>query len=523
MADYDVIVVGSGMNSLVCATLLTKAGARVLVLERADVLGGCIRTAELFPGFTHDLLSQWYPLFMGGPAYGELADDLAAAGVEFANTATPTGVLTGGGDALVLTTDRADNVRRMDGAAVGDGERYAAEMDAFLSKDAELAFGLLGQELWSFKMARTLFGQGRRRGWRELAAFIGESLEPARPWLERTFSSELARALVSPWMLHVGLRPDDAYSAVMSKVILAALEMGGMPVVVGGSARIVDAFRQIVTDGGGEMRTGAEVDRVVVEGGRAAGVRLAGGEELRASKAVVCNVTPTQLYGRLLQDVSVPEQVATRANRYRYGRADMQIHYALDARPEWVDDDLADVAIVHLCDSVDAQSQAMNEADRGLLPGRATVVVGQPCAVDPSRAPEGKWIIWIQLQELPSRPRGDALGEISVEGTWTEAVGEAYADRIQARLDQAMPGFSQLVVGRKVLTPADLEAMNPNLVGGDPYSGACTVDQFFLWRPFPGAKGHETPVKGLYHIGASTHPGPGLGGGSGYLVAKALA
>ncbi len=518
----DVIVVGSGMNSLVCAALLARAGQKVTVVERSDVLGGCIRTEELFPGFTHDLLSQWYPLFMGGPAYGELADELAARGVEFANTSKPTGVLTGDGRSLVLTTDRAENVTRFEAAAAGDGERYAAEMDAFLSRDAELAFGLLGQELWSWGAARTLFSHGRRRGFVELAAFLGESLEPARPWLERTFASETARALVSPWMLHVGLRPDDAYSAVMSKVILAALEMGGMPVVVGGSARIVEAFRQIVVDRGGEMRTGAEVDRVLVEGGRAVGVRLVGGEELRASKAVVCNVTPTQLYGRLLEGVEMPDQFRVRAARYRYGRSDMQIHYALDARPDWVDPDLADVAIVHLCDSVDAQSQAMNEADRGLLPGRATVVVGQPCAVDASRAPEGKWIIWIQLQELPAAPRGDALGEIGVAGSWTPEVGEAYADRIQGRLDQAMPGFSRLVVGRRVLTPADLEAMNPNLVGGDPYSGACTVDQFFLWRPFPGAKGHQTPVKGLYHIGASTHPGPGLGGGSGFLVAKAL-
>lgn len=521
MAGYDVIVVGSGMNSLVCAALLTKAGRRVLVLEQADVLGGCIRSAELFPGFIHDLLSQWYPLFLGGPAFAELGDDLATAGVEFANTPKPTGVLTGSGASLVLTTDRAENMRRFD-AAGGDGARFAAEMDAFLSHDAELAFGLLGQELWSAGMARTLFSEGRRRGFRELTAFIGESLEPARPWLERIFETEVARALVAPWMLHVGLGPDDAYSAVMAKIILAALEMGGMPVVVGGSSRIVDAFRAIVEDGGGTMRTGAEVERVVVDRGRAVGVRTIDGEEHRASRAVICNVTPTQLYGRLLEGVPVPKTVTERVARYRYGRADMQIHYALEAPPEWTDPELGDVAIVHLCDGIDAQSKAMNEADRGLLPGRATVVVGQPTAVDPSRAPDGKWIIWVQLQELPRQPRGDALGEITVDRGWSPALGEAYANRIQGRLEEAMPGFSDLVLGQRILTPADLEAMNPNLVGGDPYSGSCDLDQFFLWRPYPGAKGHETPVKGLYHIGASTHPGPGLGGGSGYLVAKAL-
>lgn len=521
MASHDVVIVGSGMNSLVCAALLAKAGLRVAVLERADVLGGCIRTEELFPGFTHDLLSQWYPLFLGGAAYGKLAGDLAARGVEFANTTKPTGVLTPGGS-LVLTTDREENVGRLDAAGVGDGERFAAEMDAFLSRDAELAFGLLGQELWSITMARTLFRQGRRRGFRELAAFMGESLEPARPWLERTFASEVARALIVPWLLHVGLGPDDAYSAVMAKIITVALEMGGMPVVVGGSAGIVEAFRGIVEDAGGSMVTGAEVDRVVVEGGRAVGVRAVDGTVYRASRAVVSNVTPTQLYGRLLEGAPVPARFRERAARYRYGRADMQIHYALDAPPAWQDPELTEVAIVHLCDGVDAQSRAMNEADRGLLPERATVVVGQPTAVDPSRAPEGRWILWIQLQELPRRPRGDAAGLIEVDGAWTPQVADAYADRIEGRLEEAMPGFADLVVGRKVLSPADLEAMNPNLVGGDPYSGSCALDQFFLWRPLAGLKGHETPVKGLFHIGASTHPGPGLGGGSGYLVAKAL-
>ncbi len=522
MTEFDLVVVGSGMNSLVCAALATKAGRRVLVLERAEVLGGCIRTEELFPGFTHDLLSQWYPLFLGGPAYGELADDLGAHGVRFVNTATPTAVLTGHGSSLVLTTDREDNVRRFDAAAAGDGGRYAAEMDGFLSRDAELVFGLLGSELWSFGTVRTLFSEARRRGSRELAAFMGESLEPARPWLERTFESPTARALVAPWMLHVGLGPDDAYSAAMAKVILAALEMGGMPVVEGGSSRIVEAFRALVEDGGGEMRTGTEVDRVVVEGGRATAVGTVDGEVHRARRAVVCNVTPTQLYGRLLGDGSVPERVRKRAARYRYGRADMQIHFALDGPPAWPDPELREVAVVHLSDGVDAQSKAMNEADRGLLPQRATVVVGQPVAVDPSRAPEGKWIIWVQLQELPRVPSGDAAGVLTPAGSWTAALAEAYADRIQARLDEAMPGFSSLVLGRRVLSPADLEAMNPNLVGGDPYSGSCALDQFFLWRPLPGTKGHETPVEALYHIGASTHPGPGLGGGSGYLVAKAL-
>jgi phytoene dehydrogenase-like protein len=121
--------------------------------------------------------------------------------------------------------------------------------------------------------------------------------------------------------------------------------------------------------------------------------------------------------------------------------------------------------------------------------------------------------------------RGDAAGEIPVpgDGRWSEEVRERYADRIVARVSRHIKNLEGNILGRRVLSPADLESLNMNLVGGDPYGGACTLDQFFLWRPLRSVKNHSTPVKNLYHIGASTHPGPGLGGVSGFLVANALA
>ena len=165
-----------------------------------------------------------------------------------------------------------------------------------------------------------------------------------------------------------------------------------------------------------------------------------------------------------------------------------------------------------------------NEARARVLPAEPTICIGQPTALDPSRAPDGKAIFWLQLPEAPRRIRGDAAGVIDTpaDGTWTEAVREAYADRIEARLAHHIEGFGESVLGRRVHSPADLEAANPNLVGGDPYGGACTLDQFFLWRPLKSSVNHKTYVSGLHHIGASTHPGPGLGGGSGYLVASSL-
>jgi phytoene dehydrogenase-like protein len=201
----------------------------------------------------------------------------------------------------------------------------------------------------------------------------------------------------------------------------------------------------------------------------------------------------------------------------------MQIHFALSEPPRWQGDPrLARTAIVHLTPGLDGVSRAVNEADRGLLPAEATVVVGQPMAVDPSRAPEGRWILWIQLQEIPADLKGDAAGEIDTSAGWTAAVREAYADRIQARIAVHVPGFDASVLRRVALSPVDIEAANPNMVNGDIYSGSCALDQNLIWRPRPGLPGHRTHVDRLWHIGASTHPGPGLGAGSGTLVAKSL-
>ncbi len=157
------------------------------------------------------------------------------------------------------------------------------------------------------------------------------------------------------------------------------------------------------------------------------------------------------------------------------------------------------------------------------MPAEATVVVGQPMAVDPSRAPDGKWILWIQLQEVPTRPKGDAAAELEVgDGTWTKDLRERYADRIQARIARHIPNLDSALLERVVLSPADIEGANVNLVGGDIYSGSCALDQNLLWRPRPSLPGHGTPIDGLYQIGASTHPGPGLGAGSGTMVAHHL-
>ena len=512
----DAIVVGSGINSLACAALLARGGWSVLVLEREAELGGAIRTAEITePGYLHDVFSAWHPLWVGGAAHAELGDELGTRGLEYLNTEHPTATLFPDGEAAFLLRSTEANVEEL-------GPEWRAAVDSFLP-NADLAFGVLGTELWSREGMRLALRTYRRQGRRGSVEFTGNVLTSSRDWLTETFPSERVHGLLAPWVLHTGLGPDAAASGFMTQVIAVAVQEGGMPIPRGGGARLVEALVRLIEDHGGSCETGRDVERVLVREGRVAGVRLAGGEELGAARAVIANVTPTQLYGRLLDGAPVGP-VAEQGRRFRYGRSDMQIHFALSEPPRWEGDErLGRTAIVHLTPGLDGVSRAVNEADRGLLPAEATVVVGQPLTIDPSRAPEGAGLLWIQLQELPWRVKGDAAGELDAgDGSWTEELRERYADRIQARIARHVPNLDSALVKRVALSPADLQAANVNLQQGDPYSGSLALDQNLLWRPFPASPGHATSVKGLWHIGASTHPGPGLGAGSGTLVARRL-
>jgi phytoene dehydrogenase-like protein len=524
VADHDAVIVGSGINSLACAALLARAGWSVRVVEREDELGGAVRTAELTEsGFMHDVFSAWHPLWVGGAAHAELGDELAQRGLEYLNTEHPTGTLFPDGAGVFLTTSTDANAAELEWHAAGDGSAWRDTIAGF-GAQAELAFGVLGTELWSGSGAGLAAKAYRRLGRRGLAAFTGEVVQSSRDWLTETFRSERAHGLLAPWVLHTGLGPDQATSGFMTRVIAFAIEAGGMPIPRGGGARLVDALVRLIEDNGGTCETGADVERVVVANGRADGVRLAGGRTVTAERAVVCNVTPTQLYGRLLGPQDVPADIAAAGRRFRFGRSEMQIHFALSEPPRWEGDErLAQTALIHLTPGLDGVSRAVNEAERGLLPAEATVVVGQPLTMDESRAPEGKGILWIQLQELPWQIKGDAAGELDVgDGTWTETLRERYADRIQARIARHVPNLERSILRRVVLSPADLQAANINLERGDPYSGSLALDQNFLWRPFARQPGHRTPVDRLFHIGASTWPGPGLGAGSGTLVAQEL-
>jgi phytoene dehydrogenase-like protein len=517
----DAVVIGSGHNSLVAAAYLARAGWGVEVLERNPEPGGAVTTEELTePGFRHDTFSSWHPLFHTSAAWAELGDELRSRGLDYVNaedvvtaSATPDG-------AVVAHRDPERTVRD---APAADRDAYLEDVGA-LGAQMDVIGELLGTRLASPHAARLAAALARRLGVRDGLAFGAKLAASARGWLESRFEGREVSNLLAPWVLHTGLSPDDAGGGFQLVAITGALHEIGMPVVRGGSDNFVNAFVGLIEDHGGAVRTGVEVERIVVRGGRAAGV-VAGDEELLAERAVIANTTPTQLYGRLLPTSAVPARVVAEAARFRFAdRAGTQIHLALSEPPRWRGDDrLAKAPIVHITGGLNAVSLACAQARVGLLPAEPTIVCGQPTALDPTRAPEGSAIIWIQLQEVPYRPVGDAAGEVEVtEEGWSEELESAYADRIVSHLASHIENLPEAIIGRAVLSPTTLERRNPNFVRGDIYAGAAQLDQSYFWRPLPSYGSHVTPLEGLFQCGASTYPGPGLNAASGRIVAMYL-
>lgn len=515
---HDVIVIGSGHNGLVAAAYLARAGLSVEVLERDRLAGGAVRSEELTePGFVHDTFSSWHPLFKLSATYAELGPQLEAHGLEYCETpdATTANVLPDGS----VTVAYRDVERTVEGFDPGDRAEYTAQIESFGATIGTVG-QLLGSELHSAAAAGLLLKLARSLGGRRALAFTSDVLSSGRAWFEQHFAGHEISDLYAPWALHTGLSPDSAGSGFQVLAIAGSLHAVGLPVVRGGAQNFVGAFERLIADHGGRVTTGVEVERIITRGRRAIGV-IAGGEEIRATRAVIANTTPAQLYGRLLASGAAPQEAVVQARRFRFSpRSGTQIHVALREPLRWRDTRLRSVPIVHLSDGLGNVSLACAQAAAGLLPAAPTIVVGQPTAVDPSRAPEGAAVMWIQLQQVPYAPRGDAAGEIeTADGSWSEELTAAFTERVLGALEPHIENWPKARGTTVTLSPVELERRNPNLVRGDIYAGDCELGQSYLWRPLPGYGSHSTPVEHLYQCGASTYPGPGLNAASGRIVA----
>lgn len=518
--SYDAVVIGSGINGLVAAAELAGAGWSVCLLERNARIGGFMASDELtLPGYVHDTYSSWHPLFVTGAAHAALGADLVRHGLEYCNTDDAvTGSLDRDGRHVVAYRDPGRTAAGF--ASTADRDAYLTMLDR-LGADLDVVGALLGSELRSVGALGPMATLVRRGRQARVEVWARDTASSGRRWMRRHFEGSEVDHLWAPWLLHAGLAPDSASGGLMVPLLAGTMHAAGLPIVKGGQGRFVEAFERLLRERGVTVRTGVDVDGITVEGGRAVGV-TAGGEQYRADRAVLASVTPGALYERLLAPHDVPPTVRAEAARYQFGRGAMQIHVALSAPLVWREPALAGIPLVHLTDGSGSTAIACAQAEAGHLPARPTVVVGQQNLLDPSRVPDGAGMLWLQLQEVPFAPTGDAAGQLDVTGGWDGPLKDAFVERVLDLVEEQAPGMRDTVLRAVARSPADLTRENVNCVDGDPYGGSAELDQNLLWRPGPLMSRHRTVVPNLWHIGASTHPGPGLGGGSGHIAAQSL-
>ena len=518
---YDAVIVGAGHNGLAAAVHLATKGWKVGVFEAAAQPGGAVKTAEITqPGFRHDLYAMNLSLFAGSPFFATHKEGLLRHGLAFVPAPDSFATAFPDGTWLGVGTDLETTAARIAALSTRDAEAWRTMAAAF-GKQAPHIFAVLGAPMPSRAALKAVWGAVRAGGMAGLGDLARLLVSSPRDFLDRYFENPKLKAAMAVWGLHLDFPPDAAGGALFPYLESMACQAFGMVIGQGGAETIVKALVGYLRERGGELHLGAPVATVLEAGGKARGVRLADGREIEARRAVICNVHPKNLTGQLLKGDDHADY-RQKLDGFKPGPATMMVHYALSRQPDWAAGEaLGRFAYVHLAPDLSGMTRTYDQARSGLLPDAPALVVGQPTALDPSRAPPGQHVLWVQVRVLPSTIAGDAAGEIEA-GDWG-VVKERYADRVEAIIERYAPGFRASVLGRAVLSPADLERDNPNLVGGDSLAGSHHLDQNFVFRPAFGWSRYKTPVKNLYLCGASTWPGAGVGAGSGFLLGKMLA
>lgn len=517
--SFDAVLIGAGHNTLAAALHLAAKGWRVGVFEQAAVAGGAVKAGEYtLPGFRHDWAAMNLSLFAGSPFFKAYGAELARHGCEFVPVDRPFSSSFPDGSWAGVSTVGHETVDTLRALSPRDAVAWEGLTSRF-GAEAPHLFRLLGSEMKIRALAYFMFKTLRAKGLAgtlDMGRFL---LSSPRAWAEETFEHPHVRALLCVWGMHLDFAPDVAGGAMFPYLEGMAGQAFGMVIGKGGADTVVKALVAAITARGGSVETGVSVTRILREGGRATGIELADGRRIMATKAVIAGTAPKGLR-RLLGDT---EPAFDRAmDGFRHAPGTMMIHLAMDGLPNWrAGEQLQRFAYVHIAPSLDHMARTYQQAQAGLLPDEPILVVGQPTVFDPARAPEGKHVLWLQVRMAPGAIAGDAKGEISATD-WA-AAAEPFAERALSILEAHAPGTRAKILGRRIVTPVELEADNPNLVGGDQVCGSHHLSQHFLFRPARGHADGSTPVTNLHLTGAAVWPGGGTGAGPGFLLARKLA
>jgi phytoene dehydrogenase-like protein len=450
------VVIGSGPNGLAAAIMLARAGRRVTVYEAEEQIGGGTRSAELtLPGFLHDICSAVHPMAVSSPCFEQFP--LFVHGLEWIHPDAPLAHPLDDGSAVMLERSVDATARNLS----MDGNAWRRLMEPLASGWTHLRRDVLAvPRLPHHPLLMSRFGLHAIRSARSLAYGL--------------FQGDRARTLFAGLAAHSVMPLENPASAAIGLALGAAAHAVGWPIPRGGSQRIADALVGYFRSMGGEI---------------AAATRIS---SLPDAPLVLCDISPRQLVA--IAGDRLPERYRGALSRYRYGPGVFKMDFALDGPIPWRASECLRAATVHVGGTFD--EIAAWEAN---FMGRPFVLLVQPSLFDSTRAPAGKHTVWAYCH-VPNGSTADMSGAI------------------ESQIERFAPGFRERILARHVMTPAEVERHNANLIGGDIAGGATDLRQMFL-RPTPRL--YNTPLRGVFLCSSSTPPGGGVHGMCGYYAARA--